>query len=124
MAYRHPACFQMLFSKNWSKVSLGFPLTVTLPFLSGCLNCRWSPLVYIRIQPSSCSILITSLTLYFFIMFLFDNTKVVIFLPFAKIYLQEILKLIGMISAVNVLHRDEESADTPKGIRAANKKER
>ena len=59
-------------------------------------------------------------------MFLFDNTKVVIFLPFTKIYLQEILKLIGMISAVNVnvLHQDEESADTPKGIRAANKKER
>ena len=84
MAYRHPACFQILFSKNWSNVSLGLPLTVTLPFFVGCLNCRWSPLVYISIQPSALSILITSFTLYLFILFLFDSTKVVIILLFYK----------------------------------------
>lgn len=43
--YFHPACFQILFKRNWFKTSLSCPLTVTFPDLSGCLNCRWSPLV-------------------------------------------------------------------------------
>src|SRR5436190_8682748 len=42
--------------------SPSWPLTVTRPSLVGCLNWRWLPLVTTSVQPSSCSIRITSRT--------------------------------------------------------------
>ena len=47
--------------------SLFCPLTVTLPGLSGCLNCLWSPFSAIFTHPSRSSSLMTSDTLYFLI---------------------------------------------------------
>ena len=83
--YFHPACFQMLLSKNWFKTSLSWPLTVTLPGFVGFLYCRWSPLVLHITHPSASSILITSLTLYLFmLMLLFDSAKIVKIIPLRK----------------------------------------
>lgn len=61
--YFHPACFHILFRRNWLRTSLCWPLTVTLPFFVGCLNWRWSPAVLTRYQSSSSSSLMTSFTL-------------------------------------------------------------
>lgn len=82
--YFHPACFQILFKRNWFKTSLSCPLTVTFPDLSGCLNCRWSPLVVSSIHPSASNSFITSFTLYLFIYTLL-GAKVIKIIPFTTI---------------------------------------
>jgi hypothetical protein len=41
---------------------LGLPATVTSPGFTGCLYCRWLPLVRARRQPSSCGSLLNSTT--------------------------------------------------------------
>ena len=85
----------MLFSKNWSKVSLGLPLTVTLPLLLGFLNWRWSPFVPTNCQPSRFKRSKISYTLYLFISHIVtsDGAKVVILLLFANFFTENIQKM-------------------------------
>lgn len=84
--YFQPAWCQMLLRRNWFNTSLSLPLTVTVPGLEGCLNCRWSPLVLTNVHPSFLSICKTSLTLYFFISLnvLIATTKVRFLISFHK----------------------------------------
>jgi len=58
----------MLLSISWSNVADNLSLTVTLPFLVGCLNCLWLPFCAIKIHPSAFNINRISLTLYLFIL--------------------------------------------------------
>ena len=48
-----PACLSTLFNVPGETSWLGWPAIVTLPFLVGCLYCRWLPRVTTRYQPSS-----------------------------------------------------------------------
>lgn len=50
--YFKPACFRMLFSVPGASSSFECPGTVTSPFLSACLYCRWLPRVLTIYQPA------------------------------------------------------------------------
>ena len=57
-----PDCFKMLFHVPGDRSSLGLPGMVTRPGLTGCLYCRWLPLVRTNCHPSLSISSIASLT--------------------------------------------------------------
>ena len=50
--YKRPDCFKILFEVLGNKSSLNLPGTVTVPCLTGCLNCLWLPFCLKKYQPS------------------------------------------------------------------------